>query len=507
MSVTPRGNSKNSIVKATRLKCEVHQYNPFTKKYTTNVYKPGVKWFTDKTKGLHRAVFNVGLLKKKPQLGSKHKHDLKIIFELVKAINGTPALKLFAASKNWPDLLFPELYLVPYAFDKRCLKPNQFQSSRLYVPVKRSVKVDYDLTEFLKALALLIMITMIFFIVSRLSNFDVNTWSLLSILEMITGNGNARNPVTRVEVWAFFTMILVGFFFGLDLVTGLTSTVLVEETEVKLKSYEDMKSNNLTLHLTMAVNDGFMRRPALMHIRNLSIPIVKQQNLNLSTLGKIIKYRKDLIRQIITNKNVSFANTWYQSQDGLPKRFVVEEKVQAELSSITLWQDVLSYFSPPTSLFIERLSDLNWRAFETGLFNKQTGNTHKLNKVKYEIYERTIAELEHDWSDDDVESCIDVKSLLFLLVFGWCLAIFSLFVELLIGPRVNRNELTAESATSESDEDSSEFDFDQEWIIEEGNVMRLVQDVSMNEPLTSRNDENLSSESSLSDDEIEESSV
>lgn len=458
-------SSESSIA----LRCKVHQYNPFTKNYTVNVYRQGVKWFSDETKELNRAAFKIGLLKRKQKLCSLCKHRLGLMFDLIKTMNGTPALRMHKSGGKLPDVVFPEYRLLPFSGGWKYIKPNKFQSGRLFVPVFRSVKVNYDFSEFFKALALLTLITTIFFVVSRLAHFDSNTWSVLAILEMITGNSNARNPLTRAEVWAFFTMILVGFYFGVDLVTGLTSTVLVEETEVKLESYDDVKIHNLTLHLTMYVAGDFLRKPSFKQIRDLDISIVKQQDLNLTTTAKQIDYRKNLIRQIISGKNVSFANTWFQSQEALPKRFIVNHKVQAELSDITLWQDVLSCVLPPTSLFVERLSDLRWRATETKLFDEQIiGESHERDKLKYEIYQRTIAEYES--SDENLESCIDVKSLLFLLAFSWSLAIFSLLVEFLVEPRVEREQKVVVPGVieAESDDDSSEFDFDQAWVIEEG---------------------------------------
>lgn len=90
----------------------------------------------------------------------------------------------------------------------------------------------------------------------------------------------------------------------------------------------------------MNMNANFLQSPVIQHIKELNIPIICERNLNITSLAKQVNYRKSLIKQLVIHKNVSFANTWFS--DKMPKQFIVNDRVQAELSSITLRQTVRS---------------------------------------------------------------------------------------------------------------------------------------------------------------------
>lgn len=101
------------------------------------------------------------------------------------------------------------------------------------------------------------------------------------------------------------------------------------------------------------------------------------------------------------------------------------------------------------------------------LFNKPSDDFHKRNNINDEVYLETISNIERDALDDeDMESCINVQSLYFLLAFGWSLAILTLAFEMLFRPK-NQTKVTPQEIM-ESDDDSSEFDFNISWTVERG---------------------------------------
>lgn len=53
--------SKKSIFGVNKISCDVHQYNPYVKRFTKNVCRRGVQWFSGQTKNFHRSVFKIGL--------------------------------------------------------------------------------------------------------------------------------------------------------------------------------------------------------------------------------------------------------------------------------------------------------------------------------------------------------------------------------------------------------------------------------------------------------------
>lgn len=84
----------------------------------------------------------------------------------------------------------------------------------------------------------------------RLMGYDQQTWQFLAIIEMIIGNGNPRGPVQSSEYAALVFFLAIGFFFEANPTSGLTSTMIISETEKSIQSFEDLRKNNITVLLS-----------------------------------------------------------------------------------------------------------------------------------------------------------------------------------------------------------------------------------------------------------------
>lgn len=96
---------------------------------------------------------------------------------------------------------------------------------------------------------IILSVILIFWAFGKLHKFDAMTWEPIVLFSMIIGAANPRNPVRFGETVMFLCLITVGFFFGGDLIFGMTSAVIKVYEERPVLTLDDVISNNITMYL------------------------------------------------------------------------------------------------------------------------------------------------------------------------------------------------------------------------------------------------------------------
>lgn len=81
---------------------------------------------------------------------------------------------------------------------------------------------------------------------SRWFEFDSLTWDPTVIFSMIISLANPRSPNRTGEYVMFITVIAVGFFFGCELILGMTSLSVTRHVERPVETLHDMCLNNIS---------------------------------------------------------------------------------------------------------------------------------------------------------------------------------------------------------------------------------------------------------------------
>lgn len=154
-------------------------------------------------------------------------------------------------------------------------------------------------------------VIVIFWLWSKTFEFDSRTWQPITIFSMIIGICNPRNPKYLAETVTFMCLILIGFFFGSDLIFGLSAVTLVQETERSIESPEDLNANNISIMLTPKI-------------------WIKSNK----TIAEKEAYWP-LFRQMLIYKNVSVSSGLMETlRCQMPDRIIINDRVAATKSNI-----------------------------------------------------------------------------------------------------------------------------------------------------------------------------
>lgn len=432
------------------LSFKVQQLHYFLNRYNYSSWRLGIGWFKSKTKNLHGYRLRVAISDKY----SNYRNPLRkldetiteayFIHETLRIMNGSYRINFFPRQSfdnlvvGRFDIKFPAKELI-CSMNALHVKPNKFWTFPLLVPVIYDSTVEYDLTPFMKNITTILAITSIIYVWSRLSNCDKQTWAFLTILEMVCGNANARNPVACSETIVFLCVIAIGFFFGTDLTSGLTTSMFVREWERPLETLEQMRVNNLTLITTMK-----MKFYASGGSNQFFLDVV---NSNISCMSLVELYSRDtsknhalvsrIMRDILISKNTScttFAFVTYEIT--VPDTIKVKDKVQAKISNIIEMKQVMGWQLNSVTLFHEPFSEIYWKMSEVGIDVYKKGqkgrNCNRMNA--YFVYKRHLEEIEKSMDDEDetTTQMVQFKVLGAFLICGFIFQLFILLLEVLV---------------------------------------------------------------------------
>lgn len=252
--------------------------------------------------------------------------------------------------------------LCPYSFDPKpriydamitpsLLRPSLFMAPSFYDETQQET---YGM--WLLSLLTICWTIACFWFCSKFFKYDRLTWDPTIVFSMIISVGNPRNPMGTSESMLFFTLIMVGFFFGSDLITNLTTVSIKESVERPMETWEDLQANNITLvHYWVARDNKY----AWEHMRNL-----RHISIQTDLGGNFMKYFKHML----WFKNVSLTSQILIIQShNVPQRFVVKGEVQIRLTGIIERYTGFLYLMRPNRPWFYSLSYYLSQVFESQL--------------------------------------------------------------------------------------------------------------------------------------------
>lgn len=439
-------------------KIKVHYYNNhYLNRYTIQPYEPGkIKWYPDKTKNLHGYRFRMLVRsmvhhERLTRRNSPYFSSLPSLAIAMSKMNST-LTKVFtnkgnnAKSKSSSmifDISFPAVSLHPNINRVPFVKPIDTNIRCMVTPVFHEEAVIYDFAKFCLNVLSVVLITCIFYAWSWLAKLDRQTWEVLRISQMIAGGDNpARNPVLNREIVVFLTAIAVGFFFGSNLTTAMTSTIFIYEQDITVETVEDLKTNNLTVVLTNTPKNHLRNFPGREFYKE-----ILRRNINYIQGKQGQKIIRLMFRDMLIYKNVSFTTGLYDEMGiKIPsEKIIVNQRLVATISGIREMHCVVAWSLRPYSIFVERLSDIYWRIHEARSTPRSMRKYNKnLSKEQFMIVDMQLAKLESSTStrDGSVRQ-MELHNLWMMMGFGCLLSFVCLTVEI-VGQILSRKNVVGQ---------------------------------------------------------------
>lgn len=395
--------------------------NPFTRKFLSESYPSKMTWFEDKTRNLQRRkitlCFSDGTNSKRASISWLVK--LRMMEAIEKQTNMTTRrITVNARDKSrytkcdmgfgWDEIIrdctCSKMHrLKIYSFTLRCL----------LVPVLYDVTVVYNVEAFFfKIFVIVSLITTVKFF-TALFKMDHEQWYPMMIFGMLLSLPNPREPIARAEYVMLIILLITGFFFGSDLISGLTSNSMVQEIERPISEIIDLRDNNLTVILptflkTLEANKEFT------------------DVLNPNKILYCEYSPQEHYKMLIIDKNVSLFS---DASEYLPSKLVLDKKLRCRTSGILISfqanMDSIKFNSP----FLDRFSDIQWRFHEASLENHPMYKA-QISKLSNEILNLTMLNRHCVFSENDLlKDNMETNELIFTLVVGHCMALIAVIVE------------------------------------------------------------------------------
>lgn len=408
--------------KKLKLTYRLHQSNCYSRTHKKSNYKKGIEWFPDKTRNLHKHKIYWRCMFEKVDYADNTRNREYTYTASLKAMNATV---VYLPRKSKPKRNFE--CIATYIFSKYdymlLSKPLELITFDVMVPVLYEEIVSRCYHDFMINIVVLLLISTIFFAWSFLIKVDRITWRFLTIFEMILGNGNARSPVTRSEMVGFSCEIMVGFFFGSVLVSGLTSTAIVKRTEKEILSFEDMTANNITFYP--------LYDPKSFKFCQFAKNIVESK-VRIKYLGTKWPNFK-FIRTMALHKNIS-VTIFTLEKNGVifPRQIVINERLQAKKSNVKEAVDVSVCImqTKVCPVIKERFNSMYWRIMETKLTDVPAYHESTLRKWQYKYVNSELEKLEMDFGENDMFNAVDLHNLWMILSFGLAASLISFIYEI-----------------------------------------------------------------------------
>lgn len=411
----------------------VYQSNPFSKVNRRFAYKPGVRFF----RALPQANLNKYPLKVWTILRKRvtikrlyaiydsinesddtihYKRELYPVETAVERLNATCKFALRKDRKrskcNIGFALIDECtnVLQPLIFHPSP-KPMYFFAPSVYDQVKIN---SYQLLLF--SLFTLASSLFVFWLFSRWYNLDAITWDPIAVFSMIIGMSNPRDPVHFAETAWFFTVIVMGFFAGSELIFGMTSATVTWSVERDMETLSDLADNNVTLAFT-ALSRGLGSNGDSKRIKYIELDTDRYQS-----------YFESMIRW--KNLSVSFY-IGYTTGAKVPRRFRIDGVNVAKESRVQETNVDMSIKIERNMPWTPKLRQNFVKFHECGLFTLPVFENHAADILNL-IVGRVIENLELEHYNNDERMCEPVENFFIPILIGCSISLAVLAVELAI---------------------------------------------------------------------------
>lgn len=293
--------------KSRRFNYSVIQFSPFVGTFSIKKYNKQIQFFPQPTKKLngHKFYLHIPCAKyiddfKWGKDINKNTEYITIYLPYVYALelavrNMNGSLKFYKPkfiSKTFPDFYYGNNIGEFPKIDETVIYPSEIRHVNFIVPtLYDEVQVECYSMLIASLLAIIAIIT-IFRAWSKFFRLDPVAWHPIVIFSMIIAVPNPRNPLRFAVTTAFMILILAGFFYGSELIFGLSSGTIVQKVERRLENVDDLRENNVTLaFLDFSViwkKDELKRikhvRIDIKELRKYWVQLLLYKNVSLTTL-------------------------------------------------------------------------------------------------------------------------------------------------------------------------------------------------------------------------------
>lgn len=407
----------------------VHQCNPFSRVYEKRKLAKTNKWFQSKLMNLHGySIFikplhfpddRVFLNNKSfvAATANSWNENSKMGVTFRSLMNFT-----YKYNYNYQDITFIEVYLDPYR-RIATLKPSMFQTVDIYTPVIFDTSIEVKLLNFLMSFPLILVIALLLKLISRLSDFDSQTWSIVAVFKMLLGLDNPTGKTNSFLESALFILIsIAGVFYSNEFSEAATSILNPIKLERHFGSFNDMKESNLTIHLydnlvSYSKYCGRIENP----IRTSKIKTKLQENSIVDEIGEMLCSTKIAVSKAESPAFVPFFGAAIR----------VDGATLARKSGLIELKRVVALRVKSFSPYNERMSELYWRFHESGFHNLD--KKELINEIKKHVANQYYSKKSPNPTDDFENGASGFSYVLFMiLLVGSVSAIIALIVEILI---------------------------------------------------------------------------
>lgn len=405
---------------ASRSNYKVIQFDYFKNVLRVIRYSKNHKFFRDSMKNLHRMKLGMSYMNSKSSKSRSTKKSthllVKSLFEfpidtIVRQLNGTFSSHLYKKQNNC--FFNIELGYTRVQINQTRLFPARTDISYYIVPTLCDEIQFMNYKQFFSNSLTLAFIIVIFHFYMKFFDFDPQTWQTLRTFSMIIGVSNPRDPMRFGETIAFTFLIVIGFFFGGDLIFGLISINVVQTVERKLESASDLIQNNISLIYFDPSEKRMMEE-----IPNIKWS--KRNYLDNNLFHNMFIYKNESLPSILDTTGLPF-----------PSKIMINNAVYAKKSKIqSIYSTKYKWYIPRNCPWSEHLSYSLLKFYENHL-----DSTSTVVKVRQKIFDKHLSShidnlifTVHENREAEYE---DLNYLWLLICIGFLLPLFALAIEIL----------------------------------------------------------------------------
>ena len=414
----------------------LHQFNPFNKVYTSEVYSAKAQWFPDKVRNLHgyklKSVFlrQLNYQKVKPFMNTISK-TMKFTTNLTEM--ETNIWRKFGCRKNetfgkLADLFEHKIQIIanPFFWTSSCGATAELQQvtlnfRSLHAIVPRIIihKLTIVLTQkFIYTLVMIIFLVAAVHFIPCNCKFEKRFWQPMHILQIIVGMSVPEDPRKVKDRIIFGSSLITSFILSGYFFTILTEVGFDTGYEIKLDTLEDLDKSGL---IPVFHPDGYKL-----------IKIV--ENFHIQNLSKKAKFYSDnftnvdCIKNALEFKNVSCIMPYEALENAL--QVIGNRRKELRVLDELVIYSTFAWLLEPGSPYFDRFQGIIHKLLENGMIAKwKFLNPSRVDWLKDQYF---------DFSEEDQSRKL-LHQLLSIFLIGYLVAFIVFVGELIIGKISKKN--------------------------------------------------------------------
>lgn len=256
------------------LNYHLFHFNAYTRKFSVQRYSPRITWFRDITRNMQQHKLTLCFSKSSNYLRADivdtPAHwmvNLELVSAIERIINMTTrrieinTVKVLNCKRCNIGFWWVDQTECACSIMNRIKRPT-ITIMHLLTPVLYETTTEYNIVTFAFSLLSIISVVVTIKLSTWLLRLDQQQWCPVIIFGMIVSIANPRNFSLPVDCAMLILLFATSFFFGSDLVSGLTTNILVKDVEKSITEINDLQLYNLTVVLPTFYYENRHRKDA-----------------------------------------------------------------------------------------------------------------------------------------------------------------------------------------------------------------------------------------------------